>query len=612
MNSSDYEYKVTAIVLVYNGQPYLNACLESLVEQTLEGLEILLINDASTDDSLSICKEFERDYDNVKVINKEMNEGLASSANMGIKLAKGEYIILVDNDDIIPCDAYEKLYTKAKQTDSDICIGKANFLRRASQDEMDFHENYVWAEERTIDDVSEFPEVFHDAFYWNKIIRRDLLIEKDIKLPFGMIYADRSFSHKAYIHANRISIIPDCVYMWRVRLNSLSMKRKELENYINRIDSYKLELDELVSHYSDYFKFLIRRIIIPIGGMLEDKEFEEYFFSDVYDFMNRQIKSIEDIYDNDLTNEYNIILYMILNNQKEKLKEFLNLNLEANKDILDENGKSYWNLPQFRNPEFNIPDEFFEIKFLERQFVNMDISLNRDSIIFNNITIPENFEMETGYVVFKGLTTKSEAYANNCLYYEVEKMDGANNSYCVEVPLDNLNIFEIYDIYFKSINKNQIPNEFRISKSNIDNLIRDNEDVLITFSISDHLEIITQMFDDAFEFECSDECLKLKAENSLKIKKNVKIYLEKEGTSERFLLMGNDEKTAFGMAWKFFLDKNAVYDINMVIFNDYIKLEKRIKLNKKHMKNFKEISHKYKDINVKIYEKSTNIALKTN
>ena len=82
MSEENFEYKLTAVVLVYNGLPYLRKCLESLVNQTLDGLEILLINDVSTDDSLSVCREFERDYDNVRVIDKEINEGLATNANL--------------------------------------------------------------------------------------------------------------------------------------------------------------------------------------------------------------------------------------------------------------------------------------------------------------------------------------------------------------------------------------------------------------------------------------------------------------------------------------------------------------------------------------------------
>ena len=186
MDSNDGSYKLTAIVLVYNGEPDLEPCLESLVNQTLDGLEILLINDASTDDSLSICRKYEMENDNVFVIDKEKNEGLAINANLGIGMAKGEYVILVDNDDIIPDYAYEKLYNKAKETDSDICIGKANFIVMGNQYEMSHYECSVWDDERVISDINEFPSIFHDAFYWNKIIRKDLLVENNIILTIHL------------------------------------------------------------------------------------------------------------------------------------------------------------------------------------------------------------------------------------------------------------------------------------------------------------------------------------------------------------------------------------------------------------------------------------------
>ena len=375
MDSNDGSYKLTAIVLVYNGEPDLEPCLESLVNQTLDGLEILLINDASTDDSLSICRKYEMENDNVFVIDKEKNEGLAINANLGIGMAKGEYVILVDNDDIIPDYAYEKLYNKAKETDSDICIGKANFIVMGNQYEMSHYECSVWDDERVISDINEFPSIFHDAFYWNKIIRKDLLVENNIILPPGMIYADRSYSHNAYVKANRIAIIPDCVYMWRIGKDSLSSNRENISNYINKIESYQLDWKYISQYHKDYIKYLIRRILLPIQGIVHDNKFEEYYFTTVYDMLIDAKNLVDDIYDNDLNNLFNIYLYLTLNNERGKLKKLLMMNLSDCTEVIDENGKSYWNLPQFRNPEYGIPDEFFEIKFIENTFFKIDALL---------------------------------------------------------------------------------------------------------------------------------------------------------------------------------------------------------------------------------------------
>ena len=127
-------------MLVYNGEKYLEDCIDSLVNQTIDNMEIILVNDASTDDSLSICKKYAADYEYIKIIDKKVNEGLAITGNTGISAAKGEYIILVDNDDIIPPYAYERLYNKAKETNADIVTGKANFLIGDYQYLMDNYE----------------------------------------------------------------------------------------------------------------------------------------------------------------------------------------------------------------------------------------------------------------------------------------------------------------------------------------------------------------------------------------------------------------------------------------------------------------------------------------
>lgn len=113
--------KVSLIVPVYNSELYLKRCLDSLVNQSLDDLEIICVNDGSTDSSESILKKYSNKYKNIIVFKKE-NGGSGSARNFGIDYAKGEYIGFVDSDDILEIDAIEKMYLSAKKFDSDLVV----------------------------------------------------------------------------------------------------------------------------------------------------------------------------------------------------------------------------------------------------------------------------------------------------------------------------------------------------------------------------------------------------------------------------------------------------------------------------------------------------------
>ena len=613
MSEEKYEYKLTAVVLVYNGLPYLRKCLDSLVNQTLDGLEILLINDVSTDDSLSVCREFERDYDNVRVIDKEINEGLATNANLGIELAKGEYVILVDNDDIIPVDAYEKLYTKAKENDADISVGKANFIVGNYQQEMNYNDKTGWEEERVINDINEFPLLFHDAFYWNKIMRREMLLKHNIRLPIGMIYADRLFSHTAYIHAKKISIIPDCVYLWRRHETSLSMKREKLDNYINRLDSYDMNLDAIIDHYPDYIKVILRRILLPIYGMLNDEEFEDVVFNRVNDFFEKAGANVENIYENNSEDIDSIYLYLIKNQKRDELKRLLELKLSQENEVVNENGKTYWKLPFFRDEKVNIPDELFELHFLKSQFVNIgEIESNDDSIVFSNIQIPKNFPLEEGYIVLKGKTKPYEVFEDNILYYEFEKIEDGENLYRAEVPIEDLAMVELYDVFIKSKHADRVSNDFRVKKGTIDKITSNNKNIQISYTTRNNLVVTCEKLNNELEVDCDKEELRLLVSKGNELLRIPRIYLENDFTSERTYMKLNEEKTAYELKWKFFLDEGSTYSFYMIGHDDKGMMKNRQKLNPAFIKKFKKISLKTEDKkNVEVYKSKKGLKVRS-
>ena len=118
MNISDNEL-ISIVVPVYNVEKYLKRCLDSLVNQTYKNIEIILVNDGSTDSSLEICKGYAKKDSRVKIISKK-NEGLGYTRNEGINIAKGIYIAFIDSDDYVDENFYEKLYVSAKKYNSDM------------------------------------------------------------------------------------------------------------------------------------------------------------------------------------------------------------------------------------------------------------------------------------------------------------------------------------------------------------------------------------------------------------------------------------------------------------------------------------------------------------
>ena len=113
-NIMNYEIAVSVIVPVYNVEKYLSRCIDSILNQTLKNIEIILIDDGSIDESLSICREYEQHNDNIMVFHQE-NMGLTAVRRKGLSLAKGEYTIFVDSDDYILENTCEEMYTYCKE-----------------------------------------------------------------------------------------------------------------------------------------------------------------------------------------------------------------------------------------------------------------------------------------------------------------------------------------------------------------------------------------------------------------------------------------------------------------------------------------------------------------
>ena len=209
--------KVSIIVPTYNNEIYLAKCLFSLAEQTLKDIEIIVVNDGSTDNTSSILKTF-ADYDTrFKIINQNhLKQGAAR--NNGTSIATGEYIGFVDSDDWVDLDYYEKLYNSAKKYDSDIAlatnirIGNGKTKKRLNITE----EVFV----TTLQDRIDISNQVKNPCPTNKIYKREMLLKNKITWPEGVYCEDKLFTIQAIYYANGLVTVPNVHYYYYRNPNS--------------------------------------------------------------------------------------------------------------------------------------------------------------------------------------------------------------------------------------------------------------------------------------------------------------------------------------------------------------------------------------------------------
>lgn len=209
--------KVSVIIPVYNCEDYLERCLDSVINQSLEDIEIICINDGSTDNSAQILEEYKEFY-KFKVITQK-NNGLSVARNEGLKAATGEYVAFLDSDDFVDENFYKELYEQISKADADIAC--ASIIR-----ENDNKSSYLVKYEN-IETVSEIKEKFRLSgcpqynFVWNKLYKKSFLEENNLKFIPGVIYEDMWFTPDVLEKANEIVSVPNTAYHYWKHKNTL-------------------------------------------------------------------------------------------------------------------------------------------------------------------------------------------------------------------------------------------------------------------------------------------------------------------------------------------------------------------------------------------------------
>ncbi len=275
---------ISIIIPVYKVEKYLEKCIQSVINQTYENLQIILVDDGSPDNCGKICDEYAKKDHRIEVIHKS-NGGLSDARNKGLEMAKGEYIGFVDSDDYIEADMYEVLYNLLKQYNADVSI--CNFYT-VSQGKISIKnaDNGINEYNR----IEILKEILLDkniqSYAWNKLYKKELFDE--IKYPIGKKYEDIGTTFYLLEKCNKVVVTGKSEYYYINRQDSIVNNVTEstitdyIELIIQRYDYIEENIKELSSYNKDYLKRILKTAEKDIKSLNEVGDYTKKKYEELY------------------------------------------------------------------------------------------------------------------------------------------------------------------------------------------------------------------------------------------------------------------------------------------------------------------------------------------
>ncbi|MGK3710681.1 bifunctional glycosyltransferase/CDP-glycerol:glycerophosphate glycerophosphotransferase [Arthrobacter sp. IK3] len=210
---------------MYNVAPYLERCLASLVSQSYRQLEIILVDDGSTDSTASIAAGYARRDRRIRLV-RLPHGGNGHARNEGIKAARGRFIAFADADDVVPAEAYEAMTEALARTGSDFCVGAYGRIRGTKRTPVALSTK-LHQRERTGIRISDAPEIIDDVFLWNKMFSREFWNASVGPIPEGIRYEDQETTARAYLRARAFDVLTPVLYWWRIREDGSSLTQSK-------------------------------------------------------------------------------------------------------------------------------------------------------------------------------------------------------------------------------------------------------------------------------------------------------------------------------------------------------------------------------------------------
>lgn len=247
--------KVSIIVPAYNVEKYIEKCLNTLVNQTLDNIEIIVVNDGSTDGTKQKIEQFEEKYpEKIRHLEKQ-NGGLSDARNYGLLYAEGKYVGFIDSDDYVELNMFEEMYNKAEQEKSDMV-------------ECDFIWEYPYKQKIDTGKIYNNKKealIYARVVAWNKLIKRETLEKSGVRFPKGLRYEDAEFFYKLLPTLRKISFVKKPMVHYMQRENSIISTQNEKVKEIFKIWENILEFykeNNLFNKYKNEIEYTYTRFLL--------------------------------------------------------------------------------------------------------------------------------------------------------------------------------------------------------------------------------------------------------------------------------------------------------------------------------------------------------------
>lgn len=463
---------ISVIIPIYNAEKYIKKCLDSIVSQTLgiENIEVILIDDFSTDNSIGIVKEYLKKYSSFKLIELEANQGQGNARNIGLKHVSSDYITFLDSDDFILENTFENSLEKMKKSNSELLIYNSEFFSDNLENiPLDIHQLNI-KEDMVITDLNEYPQLIFSTAVWNKIFDKKLF--KFLNFP-NKHYEDTVVAINTVLNSNKIYLNSESKYFYRrsgddsSTTTTISLKScRDLYETITEIFSLETKYSNLIKAINLKFTNDILFWIFHYDWYIEEEmEILNKLREFINKFSKKDIDFFKSIYSDSIIHE----------------EAILNLNNYDNETFLAK-FKYFNNLPYFNSIAnlyidtgngFN-EEEKIAIKYELRE--TNEISFNLSN--FKNITNLRFDPLEQAFIKCKLCNVSSNN--NKIDIMESNSLNNVHEEYQTFTTLDPYYILENisnrgltsvdFKFKLKILNKEDLNNLFNEKDNIINNL----------------------------------------------------------------------------------------------------------------------------------------------